>query len=442
MRRKILITLTLLPAFVFSQGKVWTLEECIRYAVEHNPKRVQQEAINKIYRQDQREAIGGFLPTLNANSGIYMNFGRGIDPETNTYISTNTFYNSYEIYSSMPLFYGLSQVYRAKMAKINRLKGEDQLQETKDRLALETMELYFNVMYYKGTVGLAKQQLEDSEANLKRIQRMEELGLKSIPDVTEIIAKEAEDRYILTKQMNLLELEIIKLKEKMNFPATDDFSLADYESNVLTGRSKESALEIYRQATAVLPRLQASGKNVKAMEMQYKMARGRLFPSLSLNSGMSTGFSRMMDDSPYMSFNDQLKMRRGTYLGVSMSIPILNGFSRSAEVARSKQRVVIAQSENEELLRQVYSEIEQAVADVNGLSDECRFAQKRSEAMQSAHKVNQRKYEEGLIDGLELSTSANRLLNLRVEELYTNLKYQLKCKLLNYYKGEILWTLN
>jgi len=442
MKRKILITLAFLPVLVFSQEKVWTLEECIQYAVEHNPKRVQQEAQNKIYRQDNLEAIGGFLPSLNVSSRAYLNFGRGIDPETNTYISTSTFSNTYDIYSSMTLFDGLSQIYKSKMAKINRQKGDEQLQETIDRLALETMELYFNVLYYKGTVDMAKQQLVESELNLRRTQRMEELGIKSIPDLTEIEAKEAEDRYLLTKQMNLLELEIIKLKEKMNFPITGELSVVDYESNVLVCKSNENALDIYNQAIAILPTLQASEKNVKAAEMQYKMTRGRLFPTLSLNAGIGTGFSRLMENNQYTAFEEQLKNRMGSYLGVALTIPVFDGFSTTAEVKRSKQRLIIAQSDSEDLFRKTYSEIEQVVADVNGLSDECRFAQKRTEANLSAHQVNQRKYDEGLISALELSTSANRLLNSRVEELYSNLKYQIKYKLLQYYKGGALWTYN
>ena len=427
---------------VNAQEKTLTLDDCVSYAVEHNPQRMKQEAQNKIYRQDQREATGSFLPSLNVYSNVYTNFGRGIDPETNTYISSNTFYNNYDINSSVTVFDGFSKMYRAKMANINRLKGDNQLQDTKDRLVLEVIELFFNVLYYKGTVEIAGKQLEDSEANLKRTERMEELGLKSVPDLTEIRAKESEDRYALTKQKNLLELEIIKLKTKMNYPVDEDFSVANYESTGLTAKTNDNAVEVFERATNFLPRLQVSEKMVKASEMQYKAARGRLFPSISLGAGMSTGFSRMMNGSQYMSFEEQLKNRRGTYIGFSLSIPVLNGFSTSAEAKRSKQRYIIAQKDNEELIRQVYSEIEQAVADVNGLSDECLFAQKRTEAMQSAHKVNLRKYDEGLIDAMELSTSANRLLNSRVEELYTNLKYQLKVKLLNYYKGETSWIDN
>ncbi|HEY5509333.1 MAG TPA: TolC family protein, partial [Paludibacter sp.] len=80
------------------------------------------------------------------------------------------------------------------------------------------------------------------------------------------------------------------------------------------------------------------------------------------------------------------------------------------------------------------------VADVNGLSDEYAHAGKRTESMKIAHQVNQRKYTEGLISALELNTSSNRLLNAQIEELYTNLKYQLKYKLLNYYKGASMYN--
>lgn len=102
--------------------------------------------------------------------------------------------------------------------------------------------------------------------------------------------------------------------------------------------------------------------------------------------------------------------------------------------------MIIAQNEHEETLREVYSDIEKTVADVNGLADEYAHAIKRTESMKIAHQVNQRKYAEGLISALELNTSSNRLLNAQIEELYTNLKYQLRYKLLKYYKGQAMYN--
>jgi outer membrane protein TolC len=424
-----------LPVLVGAQEKKRTLEECMRYAVENSTRTAKLKAQNEIYAADRQEAIAGFFPSLNMETGLSMSFGRSLDPETNGYINTTTWRNNYEVYSSMPLFNGFSRVFKAKSAKINRLKGLDELQDANDMIAYETMELFFNVQYYMGTVRLAEEQLDESVDNLKRFERMEELGLKSAPDVAEIRAKEAEDRYSLTRQKNLYKLELIKLKEKMNFPIDAELEITNVDAGLLIDTSKENVLDVYRKMLQISPQVAAAGKALEISRLNLKMAKGNALPRILLNGSYSTGFSRLMDGSEYMHFKDQLKNRQGTAVGISLSIPILNGLTRASEIKRSKSRLEIAENEHQELLRRVYSEIEQTVADVNGLSDEYLHAKQRTDAMKAAHQVNTRKYEEGLIDAMELSTSANRLLQSQIEELYTNLKYQLKHRLLEYYKG-------
>lgn len=435
MKRTFTLFMLFFPLFLFAQEQKWSLEECMQYAVENSTRSAKQAAQNEIYKADREEALAGFFPSLNAGSGVSINFGRGLDPETNTYVYKNTLGNAYEIYSSMPLFNGFSRIFNAKSAKMNKLKGYDELQELQDMIAYETMELFFNVQYYKGTVQLAEEQLAESRSNLKRFERMEELGLKSALDVAEIRAKEAEDRYILTKQSNLHQLELIKLKEKMNFPIDRQLELSDYNTDVPVSSSEESAFEVYQKNLQTSPKVAAAEKRLAASELNLKSAKGKTLPRLSLSAGISTGFSRVLGESAYTPFDQQLKDRQGQYLAVSLNIPVFNGLSRSSDIKRTKYQFRIAENEHQELLRQVYSEIEQTLADVNGLADEYIHAQQRTEAMKAAHQLNRRKYEEGLVSAMELSTSANRLLQSQVEELYTNLKYQLKYRLLEYYKG-------
>ncbi|MDR1593289.1 MAG: TolC family protein [Prevotellaceae bacterium] len=436
MKHLLFISFIFIPVLSFSQDKIWTLDECVNYALEYNKQIAKQAAQNSIYGIDKREIIAGFLPSISAGTSVSSNFGRGVDPETNTYISTSTFGNSYEIYASVVLFDGFSQIYKFKMANNNRLLGKVQLQDVKDRVALDVMEIFFNVLYYKGTVNLAEERLQESLNDLKRVKRMEELGMKSFPDVAEIEAKEAEDRFTLTKQENLLRLEIICLKEKMNLPVDEDLAIVEMENSNLATHSDENPAEIFGQASQTLPKLLSSEQTLKAKDAEYKMTRSRISPTISASAGFSTGFSRLMDGSPYVSFKEQLRNREGSYIGLSLSVPLFDRLSRISETRRSKQRLIIAKNENEEIKRQVYGEIEQTLADVKGLHDERNAAERKAGAMEAAHKVNVRKYEEGLINALELSTSSNRLLQSRIEALYTNLKYQLKCRLLQYYKGE------
>jgi outer membrane protein TolC len=436
MKKLVLIVLCLWGMLLYAQEKAWTVDDCMRYAVEHSTKRAKQEAQNEIYKQNRVEAIGGLLPTLNASSDGSMSFGRVLDKDTYKYVNQNTLYNEYVLSSSLLLFDGFVQMSKAKMEKLNKLKGIQLLQDIKDMQAYETMEIFFNVQYYQGTVKLATQQLDESTANLQQVKRMEELGMKSVPDVAELQAKEAEDRYLLTKQKNLLVQEIIRLKEKMNFPVNEDIKTAGYDPALPTDTIRENALDIYRKALNYSPKALASNQSVESTKMAVSIARGKFYPKLSLYGGVNSYFSRMMDGTVYTPFKEQLNTNESYYVGLSLNVPVFNGFSRSTELKHSKQQLIIVRNEQEETLRSLYSDIEQAVADVNGLSDEYFHAGKRTESMKIAHQVNQRKYAEGMISALELTTSSNRLLQAQIEELYTNLKYQLKYKLLNYYKGQ------
>lgn len=321
------------------------------------------------------------------------------------------------------------------MQKVNKLMGKQQLQQTKDVIAYETMEAFINVAYYMDMVKLAEQQLEESTANVKQIKRMEELGMKGAADVAELVAKEAADNYNLTRQKNLLVIGIIVLKEKMNFPIEDDIEISNIVSDELITKTQETAVSIFENAKSVNPKAMAAESAFQAQQLAYKSAKGSFSPTLSMEAGISTNFSRYMDGSEYSSFKDQIRDKRGHYIGFSLSIPIFSGFSRSAQVKRSKAQTVIARNERDETLRTLYSEVEQAVADMNGLADEFYQAKKQTDAMTVAHNVNQRKFTEGLINAIELHTSSNRLLQAKVDELNARLKYEIKHRLVDYYKG-------
>lgn len=420
---------------LFAQGN-WSLQQCMEYAVEHGPRKTKQKSQNSIYHQDYLEAIGRLLPSLNAQTNIEFKIGRGLDSQTNTYTNKNSFDNNYSIGSELLLFDGLANVSRVRMQRINKLMGKEQLRDTEDMIAYETMEAFYNVLYYKQTVDLAEQQLAESSENLRQVSRMEELGVKGYPDVAEMKAKQAEDTYNLTKQQNMLVIGIIILKEKMNFPIDEDLQIDNNINKEIVTKSEETALLIYNQALNYTPKALVAQSTLKSKQIAYKVSKGNLSPTISANFGFSTNFSRFMNGSKYSPFKDQLKDKRGHYFGFTLSVPLFNGFSQTASVKRSRAELVMARNEYDETLRKLYSEIEQAVADMNGQADQYVQAAKQVEAMKVAHDVNKRKYNEGLVSALELHTSANRLLKAKTDETNALLQYELKCKLVNYYKGE------
>lgn len=440
--KRLIITL-LLFAFIdyeiIAQIKTWTLGECISYAIEHSSKVKNQKATNSIYHQDYLEAIGKLLPNINANTSAGFNFGRGVDEETNNYINVNSFSNNYNISASMTLFDGLANYRRVKIGKISKAKGENELEENKNMLAYETMEAYFNVLYNKDMLVSTEEQMNESKKNLQQIQRMQELGLKSEADIAEVEARAAEAVYNFTKQNNVLTISILQLKEKMNFPIDEELIIEKNENLPLITKIPDTTFDIYKKSININPKALIANQELAIRKQNYLASKGSLLPTISVTGGMSSNFFRNMDGSDYIPFSSQIKDKRGEYVSFTLSIPIFNGFSRSASVKRAKAQYTIAQNEKENTLRKLFNDIEQAITDTNGQVDEYEQAIKVRTSAEMAHQINIRKFEEGLIDPILLYTSANRVLKTKAEEYKSKYLYYLKHKLVNYYNGEALY---
>lgn len=94
----------------------------------------------------------------------------------------------------------------------------------------------------------------------------------------------------------------------------------------------------------------------------------------------------------------------------------------------------IANTERDETLQQLRTAVEQAVADREGFAKEAVQMQRKVEADSIAYRVTLRKFEEGLASAIDLQTAANTLLEARANLLQKQLSYEIKRRLVEYYK--------
>ena len=184
------------------------MADCMRYAAEHSYAVRKQMYETNSYKAERDRAIASFFPSLSAGIGGTMNWGRSIDPNTNTYTTQQSFANNYDLSASMPLFAG-GQYVKQWMLDIARLK---------DEAAMNAMQAFVDVVYYRETVRLSEQNLEDSRRNLYKTEQEEALGLKGKADVAQFRSQVATADYQLTSQQNLYNTSLLTLKQVMNFP--------------------------------------------------------------------------------------------------------------------------------------------------------------------------------------------------------------------------------
>jgi len=299
--------------------------------------------------------------------------------------------------------------------------------------------LFFNVIYYTELISFAEKKVETSILNLHFVTIQEELGLKGETDILENEAQLASDEYTLLQYKNQYDYEVLNLKDQMSFPLDEDINIdmTDQWWNILPRYTQNSSDDIFRIALNFLPEMINSQLNIENMKLNLKTAKWQQLPSISLSGGYSTSFSKGIKNakSSVDPFFDQLRHKAGQSVGASVSIPVFGRLSRRSSIIRTKNNLKIYEYNYENNVRDLEKQIERALKDVESKSTEYIQALKKLSAQERVHEINQKRYEEGLINFIELQNSSNNLSNAQIQKLSTQFEYHIKKHLLDYYSG-------
>ena len=433
------------------------LKACMRYAVEHSTKMRIANADNRDAQIDRRDAIlAAFTPTIEGSTYAYSNFGRSIDPETNTYIRTTSFHNGYSLSAGINLFNGFQAANNLKITKTAQLMGLTKEQQTEDQICLATMEAYCNVLYYTEMQKALQAQVATAEKAVQLATRQEQLGQKSHADVVQMQSDLAERQYQLTTCRNNLNNAMVTLKDVMFWPIEKplkidglDVGLSHRGSRIVNDSlvrlpqcdsptsQAENIAQMVEFAKTNMPSVLLAEGTMKNARLALKTARWQLLPRLSLYGGWSSSYFTYPGMEGYVPtpYFEQMKNNGGEYVQLSLSIPIFDRLSKHSNIAKRKNAYDRAQADYEQTLQTVEAEVRRAIADRDGSADALRQADTRAELQNEAFALNTKRFEQGLISSIEYQTASNNYLNALVEQLNARLQYFIKNSVVNYYGG-------
>ena len=437
-----------------ASAQSWSLDDCMKYAVEHATE-VKREVVNTRQRkQDYQHAVAGFLPTVSGGVQGQYAWGRNIDPETNTYNNVTTFNNYYQLYAELNVFDGFATINALKQAKLSRDYSATAMQKIQDDRAIDVMQKYVDAAYAEASIQIASEKLNESKRMLAKMQRLYELGEKGRPDVVQMESQVAEDEYNLTHQENVAKQSLLALKSAMNFPVDEELKIQidkeqkiqiDGEQNLKLKAENEVVPEsgvnyetVYQGFQNISPDLKSAEYEVERARYDYKIAKGRLLPSLSLGGGISTNYYKNLSQKgQYDGFASQFRNNQGEYLALTLSIPIYNS-DRWHSVKKARNDWQLAQVNLEETRRKLHDQIAQAVMDAEGYAKELHQMQKKVASDSLAYHMSSRKFEEGMLSTFDLHTAAQTLLESKIKELQMQMLLIIKQRLVTYYQGENL----
>lgn len=415
------------------------MEECIEFALQNNldieARRINSETNKENFNQSKRN----FLPSISAGTGYDINFGKSVDPNNNDVTYNSFASNSYSLRGSIPLFEGFIKNNQIAYNRFVYQAGIANEQNQKVEIAFAVMNAFHNSLYYKGLLQIVMEQKQLSELNLEKIKKEVEVGISAKTDILEIEARLADEELLVIRTENNVKATVLNLKRAMNFPVRDELSLQELdEINYIQSPIYENADSVYNLALEHLPTVRAKNQELKAVEKNLAIARGNLYPSLSLSGGYYTGYYETRTDelgNP-ISFKEQFKNNASQYVGLSLSVPIFNKWRTQSQIKLNKLSLESKKVELNNFENQLYYEIESYCQELSASSAEYLQAKKQTESNQLAFEVAQKKKEQGLINIIDFYTTKNLLSNAQGELLRTKLQFIVKRKTIDFYLGK------
>lgn len=439
----IFTALTMIALPLFGRGReMMSLKDCMEYAVENAAQvQVQRTKVGDA-RLDRRDAIlTAFTPSIEASTYGYYRWGRSIDPETNTYVTTTSLNNGWSVSAGITLFDGFSALNNIKIAKTSLSMGLTRERQEEDKVCLATMEAYFNVLYYTELVGILAEQVENAQSALTLASRQEELGVKGHADVVQMEADLADREYELVSARNSLADAKITLEDVMLWPVGEelviDTSLDSLDATTSGASGNVIIEDIILKARASMPSILVAKGALDNAKYALRTAKWQFLPTLGLYGGWSTSYYTYPGQAGYTPtpYWNQFTNNGGEYLQLSLSIPIYDRLSKFTKLSKRRNEYRRAAIEYDKSLRDVESEVRRAVSDCDGAESALLQAERRADAQEEAYRLNSRKFEQGLISSIEYNTASSNYLKAKAERLNALLKWQLKRRVVSYYNG-------
>ncbi|MFH7012268.1 TolC family protein [Flavobacterium sp. FlaQc-52] len=444
------LVFTMLLGFGLSgqaQTKKWTLEECVRYAMENNITIKNTELDIKNAAIDKRGAIGSFLPNISGTASHSWNIGLNVNPVTNIAATQTTQYSSIGVNAGVDIYKGLQNQNALRKANLSIVASKYQLLKMQEDIGLNVANAFLQILFNKENLKVKTEQLSIDEKRLTRSEEMVNAGTIPRGDLFDLMATVATDKQniiiaensLLISKLSLAQL--LQLKEFTEFDVIDDTNAKD-ENNIMA----QSPTDIYNKAKEIRTELKLAQTNLEIAEKNVAIAKGAYQPTLagfySFNTRASYSEIPVGKDADgniiygnalpvFQQFSDN----KGHNFGVQLNVPIFNGFSVRNNVERNKVSLekskIDLEQKSLDLQRNVYT----AFTDAKGALNAYESSNVTLEARQQAYNYAKEKYDVGLMNSFDFTQSQTLLTNAQSDVIRTKYDYMFKIKIIEFYFG-------
>lgn len=438
------LIMLMLTGGLFAQ-KIWSLEECIYYALDHNITIKKTELSTRMSEIDLLQSKLDFAPSVNGNSSYTTYWGRYADPINLVIIDTKSKRAQFSVNSSLTLFNGFQKYNTLKQAQTNYLASKYDADKIRDDISLAVAINYLNVLFNMELVDKSRAQLDVTQIQLYNIEKLVAAGTVPKGGLLEIQSQKAAEEVTLINAENQLSLAYLDLVQLLELEGDTDFHVEQPNIGIGNSTSLLPAQTVYSTALTHLPQIKSSELKLESSLKGIGIARGGRSPRITANAGWSTSYSDQdfvrdegVPTSQIIPFGDQFNNNINKYFGFSISVPIFNGFQISSNINRSKVGALNAEYDLELQKNTVRKSIEQAYSDAIAAYKSYNANIKSVAASKEAFKYMEQKFNVGLENSLNYNIAKVQMIKAESDLISAKYDYIFKTKILDFYQGNPL----
>jgi outer membrane protein len=421
---------------IFSQQKVWSLEECIKYAIDNNIQIKQQGIQTEIQKNSLDLAKFLLLPSLNGQASHSYSFGRALDQNTYTFFNQTLQSDYFYLGGSMPVFNGLQNYNSIQKNKYQVLASQQDLKDISDNVALNVALAYLQILLNKELVAANENQLNITLQQIEKTRKLVDAGSVAKGNLLEIEAQAAQEELSLITQKNLLETSVLTLTQFLELKTPAGFEILVPQINIDPNYIVSGNIDdIYAIAEKNRPEIKSSELKLTASEYGLKMARGGRSPVVSVNYSLNSRYTYLSNVPGIESFNTQLKNNKNSGVGLTLSIPILNGWQVNKNISNSKLNVESSQYSLDGTRKQLYKNIQQAYTDAVAALKKYNVSIKAIASAEESFRYTEQKFNVGMVTSVDYNASKTQLLKSQSDMAQAKYEFIFKTKVLDFYKG-------
>ncbi|MBR2218081.1 MAG: TolC family protein [Alistipes sp.] len=408
--------------------KVWTLGECLDYALENNIQ----------LRQSRNDYLSGIEDTGEAKAALFPSLTASVTQGFTNYPSSNatdrnSYTGTYGLNAGMTLYEGGKLRTAVKRQQVQNRIDALSVEESANDIRIAIVQAYMQCLYAAEAVTVNRSTADASKARRDRAEAMWQAGSISKVDFAQLESQYASDEYQVVVASASLDNYKLQLKQLLELDITEEMNLAApaiQESEVLSALPAKA--EIYATALDAMPEIKRGELAVESAELGIRQARAGFFPSVSLSAGIGTGH---MSGGSFES-GSQVWNRFNENVGLSVSIPIFS--NRKNRTAVNKARIAVSNSllERQSLEKELLREVESAYLDAVSAQSQYVAAREKQRYAQQSCDLTDEQFRVGMKNTVELITAQNELTAARQEVLQAKYMALLNIELLDIYQGK------